>query len=313
MSAHQQGRAHAGSSQDCAGAATPAQSAFNQANALAGLGLRRGLLNEFEQLSASDIDFFEVAPENWLHIGGRLGKAFRRCAERFPVYLHGLSLNIGGFAPLDTDLIRSVAAFMGEFNCVLYSEHLTYCADEGHLYDLMPIPFTEEAVNHVAQRVRQTQDLLGRRILLENASYYAAPGQRMSESEFICAVAAAADCDLLLDVNNIHVNSINHGYDPYRFLHALPAERIRYIHIAGHYKEAEDLRIDTHGAPVIDPVWALLDAAYAKLGALPTLLERDFNFPPMAELLGEVEQIRMAQRRVGGHRVAEGLGGQGHD
>lgn len=266
--------------------------------ALAGLGLRRGLLEDFKNIEPGDIDFFEVAPENWLNMGGRFGRAFRECAERFPVYLHGLSLNIGGFAPLDTQLINQIRGFMDEFDCTLYSEHLTYCADEGHLYDLMPIPFTEEAVKHVAARVRQTQDILGRRILLENASYYAAPGQQMSESEFICAVAAEADCDLLLDVNNIYVNSINHSYDPYAFLAALPAQRIRYIHIAGHYHEAEDLRIDTHGADVIDPVWSLLDAAYDKVGALPTLLERDFNFPPMARLLEEVAQIRRAQARV---------------
>ncbi|AKH69607.1 hypothetical protein IMCC21906_01933 [Spongiibacter sp. IMCC21906] len=266
--------------------------------ALAGLGLRRGLLEDFKNIELGDIDFFEVAPENWLNMGGRFGRAFRECAERFPVYLHGLSLNIGGFAPLDTQLINQIRGFMDEFDCTLYSEHLTYCADEGHLYDLMPIPFTEEAVKHVAARVRQTQDILGRRILLENASYYAAPGQQMSESEFICAVAAEADCDLLLDVNNIYVNSINHCYDPYAFLAALPAQRIRYIHIAGHYHEAEDLRIDTHGADVIDPVWSLLDAAYDKAGALPTLLERDFNFPPMARLLEEVAQIRRAQARV---------------
>lgn len=272
--------------------------AASATTALAGLGLRRGLLDDFARLSADDIDFFEVAPENWLHIGGRLGKAFRRCAERFPVYLHGLSLNIGGFAPLDTDLINAVAGFMRDFDCVLYSEHLTYCADEGHLYDLMPIPFTDAAVAHVAERVRQTQDILGRRILLENASYYAAPGQEMSESEFICAVVERADCDLLLDVNNVHVNSINHRYDPYEFIAALPAERIRYCHIAGHFKEAEDLRIDTHGAPVIDPVWSLLDASYERFGPLPTLLERDFNFPPMSDLLAEVSRIRHAQARV---------------
>lgn len=269
----------------------------SQGAALAGLGLRRGLLDDFERLSTDDIDFFEVAPENWLQIGGRLGKAFRRCAERFPVYLHGLSLNIGGFAPLDTHLIHAIAGFMRDFDCVLYSEHLTYCADEGHLYDLMPIPFTEEAVVHVAERVRRAQDILGRRILLENASYYAAPGQQMSESEFICAVVERADCDLLLDVNNVHVNSINHRYDPYEFIAALPAERIRYCHIAGHFKEADDLRIDTHGAPVIDPVWSLLDASYERFGPLPTLLERDFNFPPMGDLLAEVSRIRQAQAR----------------
>ncbi|MFT6593932.1 MAG: hypothetical protein ACJAU3_002001, partial [Zhongshania sp.] len=230
--------------------------------ALAGLGLRRGLMSAFKELQAGDIDFVEVAPENWIGIGGRYGRSFRDIAERHPVYLHGLSLNIGGFSPLDTTLLKDIKQFMNDFDCPLYSEHLTYCGDEGQLYDLLPIPFTEEAVHHVANRVKQVQDVLGRRILLENASYYAAPAQHMSESEFINAVLAEADCDLLLDVNNIYVNSVNHRYDPYEFLQSLPLDRAKYVHIAGHFDEAEDLRVDTHGADVIDPVWALLDAAY---------------------------------------------------
>lgn len=266
--------------------------------ATAGLGLRRALMGAFAELAPADIDFVEVAPENWLHIGGRFGRQFRTLAERYPVYLHGLSLNIGGFADLDTDLLRDIRGFMTEFDCPFYSEHLTYCGDEGQLYDLLPIPFTEEAVAHVAQRVKQVQDVLGQRILLENASYYGAPSQQMSESEFINAVLAEADCDLLLDVNNIYVNSVNHGYDADEFLRSLPLARARYIHVAGHYVEAEDLRVDTHGADVIDPVWALLDSAYQLCGPLPTLLERDFNFPPMVDMLAEVNMIRRAQSRV---------------
>ena len=267
----------------------------NKSGALAGLGLRRGLIPELRGLAGNELDFIEVAPENWLHVGGRYGRSFRELAERYPVYLHGLSLNIGGFAPLDKTLLSDIKRFIKDFDCPLYTEHLTYCGDEGQLYDLLPIPFTEEAVYHVAERVRQVQDILGQRILLENASYYAAPGQTMSESEFINAVLAEADCDLLLDVNNIFVNSVNHRYDPYQFLHSLPLARARYIHIAGHFDEAEDLRVDTHGSDVIDSVWALLDEAYRLCGPLPTLLERDFNFPPMAELLLEVGQIRTAQ------------------
>ncbi|MBW2939466.1 HvfB family MNIO-type RiPP peptide maturase [Zhongshania aquimaris] len=281
---------------------------LNNRSALAGLGLRRGLMSAFKQLSPDDIDFIEVAPENWIGIGGRYGRSFREIAERYPVYLHGLSLNIGGFSPLDASLLKDIKQFMADFDCPLYSEHLTYCGDEGQLYDLLPIPFTEEAVHHVADRVKQVQDVLGSRILLENASYYAAPAQEMSESEFINAVLTEADCELLLDVNNIYVNSINHRYDPHEFLHSLPLERARYVHIAGHYDEAEDLRVDTHGSDVIDPVWALLDAAYERCGPLPTLLERDFNFPPMAELLLEVERIKRAQAinegSVASHRFA---------
>ena len=144
-------------------------------------------------------------------------------------------------------------------------------------------------------RVRQVQDTLGERIALENASYYCAPDQQLSESEFINTVIKEADCDLLLDVNNIYVNSVNHHYDPFEFLRSLPLERARYIHVAGHYDEADDLKVDTHGADVIDPVWALLKNAYQLCGPLPTLLERDFNFPPVAELLAEVEIIRQLQ------------------
>lgn len=273
-----------------------AERTANSGLGLAGLGLRRSLMPAIKELKPGDIDFIEVAPENWIGIGGRYGRSFREIAERYPVYLHGLSLNIGGFSPLDAGLLKDIKQFMTDFDCPLYSEHLTYCGDEGQLYDLLPIPFTEEAVHHVADRVKRVQDVLGRRILLENASYYAAPAQQMSESEFINAVLAESDCELLLDVNNIYVNSINHGYDPYEFLNSLSLGRAKYVHIAGHFDEAEDLRVDTHGADVIDPVWALLDAAYARCGPLPTLLERDFNFPPMAELLLEVERIKQSQQ-----------------
>ncbi|WP_372747274.1 DUF692 domain-containing protein [Litorivivens sp.] len=268
------------------------------ADVKAGLGLRRAISGALKAIAPGDVDFMEVAPENWMHLGGRLRKDFDYFADRYPIYLHGLSLNIGGVAPLDRELLLSIREFMRDYQCPLYTEHLTYCADEGQLYDLMPIPFTEAAVRHVSDRVKEVQDVLGQQIALENASYYAAPGQEMSESDFIRAVLESADCKLLLDVNNIYVNSINHRYDPLVFMDALPLERACYLHIAGHYEEAEDLRVDTHGADVIEPVWALLDAAYDRLGVLPTLVERDFNFPPMAELLGEVARVRAAQRRV---------------
>ena len=238
----------------------------------------------------------EAAPENWIGVGGRFGKQFRVLAERYPLVFHGLSLDIGGPDPLDKELVLAVRDLMDESNVLLYSEHLTYCAAEGHLYDLLPIPFTEEAVHYVAQRVRQVQDIIGQRIALENASYYAQAHTDLSEAEFICAVLEESDCDLLLDVNNIYVNSINHRYNPIAFLDALPLERTRYIHIAGHYNEAEDLKVDTHGADVIDPVWALLAHAYQRLGPVPTLLERDFNLPPLTKLLEEVEHIKALQQ-----------------
>lgn len=265
----------------------------------AGLGLRRDFSAQLDKIDSSDVDFFEIAPENWIGLGGRFKKQLRACTERFPLVLHGLSLDIGGPAALNRDLLVDIRTFMREHDCHFYSDHLTYCGDSGQLYDLMPIPFTEEAVTHVVERVKQVQDILGMRIALENASYYAAPQQEMSEIEFINAVIAGADCDLLLDVNNIYVNSINHGYDPIEFLHGLPGERTTYIHVAGHYEEAEDLRVDTHGADVIDPVWSLLSAAYQRFGVLPTLLERDFNIPPIAQLLSEVTVIRDMQRNAG--------------
>ena len=262
----------------------------------AGLGLRRALMGPLLSMDQGEVDFMEAAPENWIGVGGRFGKQFRVLAERYPLVLHGLSLDIGGPDPLDKDLVLAVRDLMSEVDVRLYSEHLTYCAAEGHLYDLLPIPFTEEAVHYVAERVRQVQDIIGQRIALENASYYAQPHTDLSEAQFISAVLQESDCDLLLDVNNIYVNSINHRYDPIEFLDALPLERARYIHIAGHYNEAEDLKVDTHGADVIDPVWKLLAQAYERLGPVPTLLERDFNLPPLADLLDEVAHIKALQQ-----------------
>ena len=264
----------------------------------AGLGLRRALMGPLSDMPPASVDFMEAAPENWIGVGGRFGRQFRALAERFPVALHGLSLDIGGPDPLDIELVKSVRNLMDEIDAPIYSEHLTYCAAEGHLYDLLPIPFTEEAVQYVAARVRQVQDILGRRIALENASYYAQAHPEMSELDFITAVLRESDCDLLLDVNNIYVNSINHRYDPVEFLRGLPLERARYIHVAGHFDEAPDLKVDTHGADVIDPVWELLARAYEYAGVLPTLLERDFNFPELPALLGEVDQIRQIQARA---------------
>ncbi|MGQ0503151.1 MAG: HvfB family MNIO-type RiPP peptide maturase [Panacagrimonas sp.] len=263
----------------------------------AGLGLRRELLAPLADVRAGDIAFLEIAPENWIGRGGSTARSLRAFTERFPFVTHGLSLSIGSPAPLDEDFVRQLKRFLDQHGIADYTEHLTYCSDNGHLYDLMPIPFTEDAVDYVAARVRRVQDILERRIALENASYYAAPGQEMSESAFIRAVIERADCDLLLDVNNIWVNSINHRYDAAAFLDSLPGERVRYIHIAGHYEEATDLRVDTHAADVIDPVWALLDRAYARFGVQPTLLERDFNIPPLAELMGEIQHIRALQAR----------------
>lgn len=267
-----------------------------------GLGLRREKLDEMleamqaNQLSA--VDFMEVAPENWIRVGGSQGKKFRQFTEKYDFLCHGLSLSIGSPSPLDINFVKQVGAFLKTHNVKHYSEHLTYCSDDGHLYDLLPIPFSEEAVHYVAQRIRQVQDILQQEISMENASYYTpAPGKEMEEIEFINAVLEEADCGLLLDVNNIYVNAVNHRYDPIEFLKQLPAERIRYAHIAGHYNEADDLIVDTHGADIIDPVWDMLHKAYEHFGVFPTLLERDFNIPPVPKLLDEVKQIADIQQQ----------------
>jgi len=263
----------------------------------AGLGLRRALLGPLADQPGEGISFLEVAPENWMGIGGALGRRFRSFTERYPFVCHGLSLSLGGPDPLDEDFLRQLRRFFAEHGIQAYSEHLSYCTDGGHLYDLMPIPFTQEAVTHVAARIRRAQEILGRRIAVENVSYYAAPGQEMAEIEFVNAVLAEADCELLLDVNNVYVNSVNHGYDAAAFIDALPGERIAYVHVAGHWREDEDLIIDTHGAAVVDPVWRLLEHVYERFGVLPTLLERDFNLPPLAELLEEVRIINALQHK----------------
>ncbi len=261
----------------------------------AGLGLRRPIADQLMADPPSDVDFMEVAPENWIHVGGALARKLRFFTERYPFVIHGLSLSIGAPSPLNEQLVRDIKQFMSEHNIRMYSEHLSYCGDDGQLYDLMPIPFTEEAVSYVAGRVRRVQDILEQRMALENVSYYAPIDTSMSEREFLLAVLEEADCDLMLDINNIVVNSINHRYDPSEFLQAMPAERICYFHLAGHYVEDEDLRIDTHGTPVDEQAWSLLAEAYDRFGPVPTLLERDFNFPPLEELLDEVRRIRTLQ------------------
>jgi uncharacterized protein (UPF0276 family) len=276
------------------------------ADASAGLGLRRALLGALQEAPAGAFDFLECAPDNWIGVGGKLGAAFEALAARHPISCHGLSLSLGGTAPLDEPFLVRVRRFLDQHEVALYSEYLSYCSDDGQLYDLLPLPFTDEAVDHVAARIRQVQDVLGRRIAVENISYYAAPYQLLQEIDFVNAVLAEADCDLLLDVNNVYVNSINHGYDPRAYIAAVPTSRIASYHVAGHYYEAEDLKVDTHGAPVKDSVWDLLREAYRVHGVRPTLLERDFNFPPLDTLLAEVQRIRTLQRDAAPMVAADG-------
>lgn len=270
----------------------------------AGLGLRRALLSPLSSLLSDSanshpaIDFMEVAPENWIGVGGRLGRDFRKFTEQYDFVFHGLSLSIGGPEPLDVEFVKSVKHFMDEHGVKVYSEHLSYCSDGGHMYDLMPLPHTEEAVRHVSARIKQVQDIIERPLVIENVSAYAQPHKEMEEIDFLNAVLTEADCELLLDINNIYVNSINHKFDPYHYLDQIPADRIHYLHVAGHYDEAEDLLVDTHGSDIKSEVWDMLAYAYQKFGKVPTLLERDFNFPPIEELLLEVEKIRQMQNSI---------------
>jgi uncharacterized protein (UPF0276 family) len=263
-----------------------------------GLGLRREMLDELLPDIPASVDFWEVAPENWIPLGGKYQKNLNQFTSSCNFVSHGLSLSIGSPDPIDVNFVKNVKAFLDRHHILYYSEHLSYCSGQGHLYDLMPIPFTQEAVKHVVERIKQVQDIIERPLLLENVSYYAAPGQEMSEQEFILSVLNESGCLMLLDVNNIYVNSINHGYDAEAFLAAMPTGKIVYGHIAGHYDEADDLKIDTHGADVIQPVWQLLKKAYEIHGVFPTLLERDFNIPPINELLLEIEKIRIIQQQA---------------
>lgn len=272
----------------------------------AGLGFRRELIAALKGGVPEAIRFFEIAPENWAGMGGCSGKDLRQFTERYPFVCHGLSLSLGGPGALDETLLRRIKTFMSEHGMTLYTEHLSWCADDSHLYELLPIPLTEKAVEWTADRIKRTQDILGMRIGIENASYYLSPpGAEMTEAEFINAIVREADCLLHLDVNNLYVNSRNFGFDPLAFMTALPLERTCYVHVAGHYVEPDGLLIDTHGAEVIDPVWSLLEAAYTRIGGtVPTCLERDFNIPDLSALTAEVEQITRLQAAATGRKVA---------
>lgn len=263
-----------------------------------GLGLRQEFFDELLQ-NPQGVDFIEIAPENWIGIGGRRAHLLKKYREQFPIVLHGLSLSIGGISPLNIDFIKRIKAFMREHQITIYSEHLSYCSDQqGYLYDLLPLPFSDEMVKHITTRIQQVQDILECPLILENASYYAAPGQILSEIDFIQAVVSESGCQLLLDVNNVYVNSVNHGYDPQQFIKQLPSDKIHYIHIAGHWQKSPQLIIDTHGEDVINPVWQLLCYCYQTHGFFPTLLERDFNLPPLASLKHELQTISQIQQQV---------------
>lgn len=260
---------------------------------MVGIGFRKDFAVEMLGNDVLHPAFIEVAPENWIGIGGYWKKQLRRALEQYPLFTHGLSLSIGSPDELDIDFLRKVKQFLRETNAQLYSEHLSYSkCDNAHLYDLLPIPFTADAVKHVAARIRTVQELLERKLAIEIVSYYTPVAPEMSELQFINAILEEGDCDLLLDVNNIYVNAFNHQYDARQFIDQLPLERVAYIHMAGHEQVSEDLIIDTHGEAIIDPVYELFGHAMKKLGRdVPVLLERDFNIPALHLLQTEMERL----------------------
>lgn len=269
----------------------------------AGLGYKRRLADDFLALNPAEtpIKFIEASPENWLKMGGAARKKFDAVAERFPIACHGLSLSLGGQDPLQTDFLYQIRDFMRQYGITFFSEHLSYCSHHGHVYDLLPLPFTEESVRHTAARICTVQDILEQKIAVENTSYYAhSPLAEMDEVDFLNAVAREADCGIHLDVNNVYVNAVNHGIvQPQDYINRVDWPRVCYMHMAGHDEEHADLLIDTHGQPVCDAVWDLFAHTCRSLPkAVPVLLERDSNFPPFAELEAEVARIAAIQQQA---------------
>ena len=265
-----------------------------------GLGAR---VEHYEALlnSAGDVDWLEVLSENYLVPGGKPLYYLQRLREQYPLVMHGVSLSIGSCDSLDNDYLCQLRTLAARIEPEWISDHLCWTGvSQVNLHDLMPLPYTEEALAHVIHRVRRVQDFLGRQILLENvSSYIDYRCSQMSEWEFINAVAEQADCFILLDVNNIFVSGRNHGFDPARYITGIAAHRVRQLHVAGHDDQG-DLIIDTHDAPVIDDVWSLLKLTYQHCGMVPTMIERDAHLPPLAVLVAELTFARDIAQQVCG-------------
>lgn len=261
-----------------------------------GLGLRRENSAALLKTLPQELDCLELAPENYFHTGGRLYREFRALAEHYPMVFHGISLSIGSLKPLNRQYLQDVKEFIAEFKPQWFSDHLCYSSVMGaQFHDLLPLPFTEEAIRHVVPRIQEAQDFLGMPLAIENVSCYALPGEpEMKEWEFVREVVERADCALLLDVNNIYVNSVNFGFDPKEYVAHMPLERVLHIHVAGHRK-VDDFLLDTHGAPVVDPVWDILGQVASRVELPAVIIERDNNLPPLSE---QIDEVRMARRVV---------------
>ena len=258
-----------------------------------GIGLRRDISEEILESRVLTPDFLELAPENWMGVGGNWKRTIKKATSMYPVTCHGLSLSIGSPEELNLKFISELKRFLDENRVEIFSEHLSYTKSQNaHLYDLLPIPFRKDAVDHVVDRIRQVQDLLKRPLAIENVSYYTPVAAEMTEVEFINEIVERADCRLLLDVNNVYVNAFNHKYDAKEFISRLPLDRVAYIHMAGHEQVEPDLIIDTHGQPIIDPVYELFEWTIGQMDPVPVLLERDYNFENLDQIQAELLQLK---------------------
>jgi uncharacterized protein (UPF0276 family) len=260
---------------------------------MVGIGYRKDFAEEFSENTLNPA-FVEVAPENWINVGGYYKKMFDKVLEKYPLFVHGLSLSVGSPEGIDVSFVKQVKKFLDETKTVEYSEHLSFSkCENAHLFDLLPIPFTEDAVKNVSKNIKQVQDILERKIAIEIVSYYTPIAPEMSEIDFINKIVTEADCNLLLDVNNVYVNGFNHHYNPKEFIPQLDLSKVKYIHMAGHTKVAPDLIIDTHGENIIDPVYDLFQFTMEQMQRdIPVLLERDFNIPELDVLQYEMDQLQ---------------------
>lgn len=264
-----------------------------------GLGYRKEIHGEIMDFEEGLIDFIEIAPENWINLGGYWRKKLKAITEKYPLNCHGLSLSIGSPEELNWDFLKDVKVFLKECNIQIYSEHLSFSSTENaHLYDLLPIPFRKDAVKHISEKIHQVQDFLEMPLTLENVSYYTSVGAEMSEVEFINEIFETSGCRMLLDVNNVYVNSFNHSYKAEDFITNLDLSKVQYIHMAGHTQVSDTLIIDTHGEEIIDPVYDLFEFTMKKLPPMQILLERDFNFPEISILKQELQTLREIAERT---------------